>query len=83
MPIAKAVPITFCERFFAFLECVACKWAETRFSAPIPLPEIDNNVVAPHTISHGCSPPNIEAYLRLYTFAFTLPVIVERQVEAA
>jgi hypothetical protein len=50
---SQSYPTTFSERLFALLECVARKWVETHFSAPIPLPKIDNNVVVPHTVNHG------------------------------
>ena len=64
MPVAEAIPITFSERLLALFERVARNWIETRFSALIPLPEIDNDVVASHTVNHRRNPRNCEARLR-------------------
>src|SRR5438034_329251 len=38
-------------RGLALVERVARNWIETRFSAPIPIPEIDDNVVIAPTLS--------------------------------
>jgi hypothetical protein len=46
VPMAKAAPVTFSERLFALVACVARKWIVMRFSTSIPLPEIDNHVIA-------------------------------------
>jgi|SRR5690242_10804869 hypothetical protein len=57
MPVAEATPITFSERLLALLERVARNWIETRFSALIPLPKIDNNVVTTPILRHRGSSP--------------------------
>jgi hypothetical protein len=53
MPIAKAFPLTFSERLFAFIEGIARKWIMPGLSTLIPLPEIGDYIVAVGFVDHG------------------------------
>jgi hypothetical protein len=63
IPIAEAIPLTFSERLFAFVEGIAGERIGLAFLAPsIPFPEINDHIIfAPRLNHHTGSPAHLRA----------------------